>query len=56
MAKWRIYKTYENWVESERSRLECEYKDRQEKYYDPVIPDTYCSFDDFCMGQWQSMD
>lgn len=56
MSKWNEYGSYEKWVASNRGELESEYKERNDKYYDHIQPDTYVSFDDFCMGKWQWLD
>ncbi len=53
MDKWKRYGSYEVWKSSNISTLEYAYKERMDKDYDPIQPDTYVSFDDFCMGQWQ---
>ena len=55
MDKWTEYKTYNNWKYSNESELKRGYEERQEKYYTWVMPDTYISFDEYCMGQWQSL-
>ena len=55
MDKWKRYKTYENWKSSNESELRQNWEERQEKEYTWVMPDTYMSFDDYCMGQWQAL-
>ena len=55
MDKWREYGCYEAWVESNRGVLKHEYDEYIEKNYDWVMPDTFVSFGDFCMGKWQRL-
>ena len=55
MDKWEKYGSYERWKEYNFSELMRKYDQRNGDKYDPYIPDTYLSFDDFCMGQWQSI-
>lgn len=56
MDKWRKFGSYERWKSQNHSSLKAEYDEYIEKNYDWVQPDTYVSFDDFCMGTWQSLD
>ncbi len=54
--KWEEYGTYENWKSSNSGWLETEHKELLDEKYTWVMPDTYVSFDDFCMGKWQSLN
>ena len=56
MDKWQKYGGYENWKCSEDGWLKVKYDEYMEKNYTSTMPDTYVSFDDFCMGQWQGLD
>ncbi len=44
---------YESWKYSEEAYLRVKYDEYIKENYNPIMPDTYVSFDDFCMGQWQ---
>ena len=55
MDKWQEYKTYDRWVSVNEGWLKSEYNDYIADKYDWTMPDTYVSFDDFCMGKWQSL-
>jgi len=54
--KWGKFGSYENWQQSNSARLKNDYNDYMDKNYNLVMPDTYVSFDDFCMATWQWMD
>jgi len=53
--KYKDYTGYEGFKRIEHSRLKREYDEHMEKNYYEAMPDTYISFDDFCMGQWQRL-
>ena len=53
MDKWKEYGSYEAWKNSNNSSLQSDYDEHIESHYNWVEPDTYVSFDDFCMGKWQ---
>ena len=55
MDKWQEYGTYERWQHINRHQLESDWKARQADKYDWSMPDTYVSYDDFCMSVWQSL-
>jgi hypothetical protein len=55
MDKWKKYGTYERWQHINRHQLESDWKARQADKYDWSMPDTYVSYDDFCMSVWQSL-
>ncbi len=44
---------YTVWKDCNEGRLKVKYNYWIENNYNPVQPDTYQNFDDFCMGQWQ---
>ena len=56
MSKWMKYGSYELWKESNHGALKYQHDDYIEQNYNEVQPHTFVSFDDFCMGKWQSLD
>lgn len=56
MNKWKEFNSYENWKNQSNFILRQEYDEYIEKNYDWVQPDTYKTFDDFCMGKWQRLN
>jgi len=55
MSDRNTVKSYDSWKSSNESELRYSYEKMQEEEYTWVMPDTYVSFDDYCMGQWQSL-
>lgn len=56
MNKWIEYGSYEKWVYLNKQQLTDDHKKEVDENYNWVEPDTYRSFDDFCLGTWQSMN
>lgn len=56
MDKWEKYGSYEAWKSTNFGNFQAKYKAYLEKNYTPIMPDTYISFDDFCMAKWQRLD